>query len=88
MSYSANGNVEGLNPRRFAAPLDVTWLDDDRFTGSLNGTFTFTGLVESFRETIACYAEVGVTDLVVHWPRPDEPFAGEVATFERIIAAR
>ena len=43
LSYSANGNVEGLNPRRFAAPLDVTWLDDDRFTGSLNGTFTFTG---------------------------------------------
>jgi autotransporter translocation and assembly factor TamB len=43
LSYSANGNVEWLNPRRFAAPLDVKWLDDDRFNGSLNGAFTFTG---------------------------------------------
>ncbi len=43
LSYSASGNVEWLNPRRFAAPLEVKWLDDDRFNGSLNGAFTFTG---------------------------------------------
>jgi hypothetical protein len=43
LSYSANGNVEWLNPRRFAAPLEVKWLDDDRFDGLLNGAFTFTG---------------------------------------------
>ena len=43
LSYSASGNIEWLNPRRFAAPLDVKWLDDDRFNGSLNGAFTFTG---------------------------------------------
>ncbi|HUP40633.1 MAG TPA: translocation/assembly module TamB domain-containing protein, partial [Vicinamibacterales bacterium] len=43
LSYSANGNVEWLSPRRFAAPLDVKWLDDDRFNGSLNGAFTFSG---------------------------------------------
>ena len=43
LSYSASGNVEWLNPRRFAAPLEVEWLDDDRFDGSLNGAFTFTG---------------------------------------------
>jgi hypothetical protein len=43
LTYSANGNVEWLNPRRFAAPLEVKWLDDDRFNGSLTGSFTFTG---------------------------------------------
>jgi autotransporter translocation and assembly factor TamB len=43
LSYSASGNVAWLNPRRFAAPLDVEWLDDDRFNGSLTGTFTFEG---------------------------------------------
>jgi TamB, inner membrane protein subunit of TAM complex len=43
LSYSANGNVVSLNPRRFAAPLEVTWLDDGRFNGSLTGNFTFEG---------------------------------------------
>jgi autotransporter translocation and assembly factor TamB len=43
LSYSASGNVEWLNPRRFAAPLKIAWLDDDRFNGSLTGGFTFSG---------------------------------------------
>ncbi len=43
LSYSANGNVSGLNPRRFAAPLEIEWLDDERLNGSLNGALTFTG---------------------------------------------
>ena len=30
LSYSASGNVASLNPRRFAAPLEIKWLDDDR----------------------------------------------------------
>jgi alkanesulfonate monooxygenase SsuD/methylene tetrahydromethanopterin reductase-like flavin-dependent oxidoreductase (luciferase family) len=44
--------------------------------------------VEAFRDTIGRYAEVGVTDLVLHWPRPSEPFAGDVASFERIVSAQ
>jgi hypothetical protein len=43
LSYSASGNVEWLNPRRFAAPLGQRWLDDDRLDGSLTGFFTFEG---------------------------------------------
>ena len=43
LSYSASGNVAWLNPRRFAAPLEIEWLDDDRFDGSLTGGFTFSG---------------------------------------------
>ena len=43
LSYSATGRVASLNPRRFAAPLEVKWLDDDRFNGSMTGSFTFEG---------------------------------------------
>ena len=42
--------------------------------------------LEAFRETLGRYAEAGVSDLVVHWPRASEPFAGEPARFEQIIA--
>ena len=37
-----------------------------------------------FEETKAAYASAGVTDLVVHWPRPGEPYAGDDAMLERI----
>jgi alkanesulfonate monooxygenase SsuD/methylene tetrahydromethanopterin reductase-like flavin-dependent oxidoreductase (luciferase family) len=40
---------------------------------------------EAFRDTVGHYQEVGVTDFVVHWPRPSEPYAGDLATFERIF---
>jgi alkanesulfonate monooxygenase SsuD/methylene tetrahydromethanopterin reductase-like flavin-dependent oxidoreductase (luciferase family) len=40
---------------------------------------------EAFRDTVGHYEEVGVTDFVVHWPRPSEPYAGDLATFERIF---
>lgn len=44
--------------------------------------------LESFRDTIALYGAAGVTDFVVHWPRRDAPYAGDLKTFERIIASR
>jgi len=43
--------------------------------------------IEAFRETLGRYAEVGVSDLVVHWPRAAAPYAGELASFERVISA-
>ena len=43
--------------------------------------------VEAFRHTTGCYAEAGATDFVVHWPRPQPPFAGDVAGFERIVSS-
>jgi len=39
----------------------------------------------AFQETKGAYAEVGVTDLVVPWPRPSEPFAGDPAVLEHLI---
>jgi alkanesulfonate monooxygenase SsuD/methylene tetrahydromethanopterin reductase-like flavin-dependent oxidoreductase (luciferase family) len=41
---------------------------------------------ERFRDLIGRYEEVGVTDVVVHWPRPAKPFAGDRETFEQTIA--
>ena len=42
--------------------------------------------MEAFRDTAGRYAEAGVTDLVVHWPRAEEPYAADLATFERIFS--
>jgi alkanesulfonate monooxygenase SsuD/methylene tetrahydromethanopterin reductase-like flavin-dependent oxidoreductase (luciferase family) len=42
--------------------------------------------LEMFQDTIGRYAAAGVTDLVVHWPRPDGPYAGDIGTFERIVS--
>jgi alkanesulfonate monooxygenase SsuD/methylene tetrahydromethanopterin reductase-like flavin-dependent oxidoreductase (luciferase family) len=44
------------------------------------------GSVEEFAETSGRYGDVGVTDLVVHWPRPTPPYAADLATFERIFS--
>ena len=41
---------------------------------------------EAFAETLGRFADVGITDVVVHWPRPSEPYAGDVATFERVVS--
>ena len=41
---------------------------------------------DAFRETAGRYAEVGATDLVVHWPRAEAPYAADPAVFERIFA--
>src|SRR5439155_196393 len=62
--------------RRDPATLDRIVLTGPQLDGGLTS-------VEAFRDTAGRYEEVGVTDLVVHWPRPAPPFAGDQATFER-----
>jgi hypothetical protein len=41
---------------------------------------------EAFRDAVGRFEELGVTDLVVPWPRPDNPFAGDLGTLEVIAA--
>jgi alkanesulfonate monooxygenase SsuD/methylene tetrahydromethanopterin reductase-like flavin-dependent oxidoreductase (luciferase family) len=41
---------------------------------------------DAFFDAAGRFAEVGVTDLVVQWPRPDEPFAGDVRVLEEVAA--
>ena len=40
----------------------------------------------TWRETRAAYAAVGVTDLVVHWPRPTDPYQGDPAILQHLVA--
>jgi alkanesulfonate monooxygenase SsuD/methylene tetrahydromethanopterin reductase-like flavin-dependent oxidoreductase (luciferase family) len=42
--------------------------------------------VEAFRDVGGHYAEAGFTDLVVHWPRAEDPFAADRSILERIAA--
>ena len=44
------------------------------------------GSIEAFRHTAECYAEAGATDFVGHRPRPHEPYAADLSTFERIFS--
>jgi alkanesulfonate monooxygenase SsuD/methylene tetrahydromethanopterin reductase-like flavin-dependent oxidoreductase (luciferase family) len=43
--------------------------------------------VEEFRDTVGRYAELGVTDYVVYWPRPTAPFEGDADVFEHVISS-
>jgi alkanesulfonate monooxygenase SsuD/methylene tetrahydromethanopterin reductase-like flavin-dependent oxidoreductase (luciferase family) len=42
--------------------------------------------LEAFRDVAGRYADAGFSDLVVHWPRPDEPFEADMAVLERVAA--
>ena len=55
---------------------------------ALTGVSLDPGLVsaDAFEETLGRYGEAGITDFVVHWPRPEPPFAGDISDFERICS--
>jgi alkanesulfonate monooxygenase SsuD/methylene tetrahydromethanopterin reductase-like flavin-dependent oxidoreductase (luciferase family) len=40
----------------------------------------------AFADTRARYADLGFTDVVVHYPRPQDPFAADLATLEAVAA--
>lgn len=44
------------------------------------------GSVEQLRDTVGRYEEVGITDFVVHWRRPEPPFAADPTTFDEVIS--
>ena len=66
-----------------AVDRDPTTLDRIVLTGMLLDG----GLASSaaFEDTCAAYEEVGVTDLVVHWPRADGVYAGDEEAFEALF---
>ncbi len=77
------------------ARLDQACLDTGRDPGSLRRLVLTGPLLDSglssktaFEETSGRYAEAGVTDLVVPWPRPSEPYEADLATFEAIFSHR
>jgi alkanesulfonate monooxygenase SsuD/methylene tetrahydromethanopterin reductase-like flavin-dependent oxidoreductase (luciferase family) len=65
---------------------DIATIDRLVLTGpELDGGLTSPG---AFADAVGAYESVGVTDLVVHWPRATEPYAGDLATFEEIVGSR
>jgi alkanesulfonate monooxygenase SsuD/methylene tetrahydromethanopterin reductase-like flavin-dependent oxidoreductase (luciferase family) len=44
--------------------------------------------IEQFRDNVGRAAELGYTDVVIAWPRPDGPFAGDEKVLEEIAADR
>jgi alkanesulfonate monooxygenase SsuD/methylene tetrahydromethanopterin reductase-like flavin-dependent oxidoreductase (luciferase family) len=78
--------ISRLDEACAAAGRDPTTIDKLVLTGPVLAA----GLEseDAFADTAGRYAEAGVTDLVVHWPRPSEPYVADVATFEHIFSSR
>lgn len=77
------------------ARLDDACSAAGRDPGTL-GRLVLTGLTldsglgspDQFEDTLGRYEAIGVTDYVVHWPRPRPPYQGDEAAFEAIFASR
>jgi alkanesulfonate monooxygenase SsuD/methylene tetrahydromethanopterin reductase-like flavin-dependent oxidoreductase (luciferase family) len=66
-----------------AAGRDPSSIDRLLLTGaSIGGMFAS---VNSFTDAAGAFEAVGITDLVVHWPRPTHPFEGRLDVFEDIV---
>ena len=50
-----------------------------------SGTFSLSS-PELFREMVQRAAGLGFTDVISHWPRPEPPYAGDVAVLEDVAA--
>lgn len=90
-SSSVEDDVEGVRAQIDA--LDAACHDAGRDPTSLarlvlTGVSLQSGLdsADAFEEVAARYADAGVTDLVVHMPRPTDPYRGDLAMFERIFS--
>ncbi|MDR7301881.1 LLM class flavin-dependent oxidoreductase [Haloactinomyces albus] len=42
--------------------------------------------VEHFRDVLGRAGELGFTDVITHWPRPEQPYAGQESIIEEIAA--
>jgi alkanesulfonate monooxygenase SsuD/methylene tetrahydromethanopterin reductase-like flavin-dependent oxidoreductase (luciferase family) len=47
----------------------------------------FFGSADEFVDAVSKYADLGFTDVVLHYPRPNEPYAGDPRVLEDIAAA-
>ena len=63
---------------RDPATLDRLVLTGPRLDAGIQSRRAFEGTQEA-------YADAGITDLVVHWPRPGEPYAGDASALEHLV---
>jgi alkanesulfonate monooxygenase SsuD/methylene tetrahydromethanopterin reductase-like flavin-dependent oxidoreductase (luciferase family) len=62
---------------------DLSTIDRYALTG-MNMTSGL-GSPDEFDDLVGRFEAIGITDLVVHWPRPNPPYQGDEATFLRIF---
>ncbi|MGH3432387.1 MAG: LLM class flavin-dependent oxidoreductase [Thermocrispum sp.] len=56
----------------------------DRYLMADGGPFYSLSAVDTFTDTAQRARKLGFTDIVVHWPRAGEPYAGSEAVLERV----
>ena len=66
---------------RDPATLDRLLLTGSRLSSGMQSS-------SEFADTVGYYREIGITDFVVHWPRPEPPHQGDYALFEKIFSER
>ena len=74
--------LEKLTAACDAAGRDVTGLDKVLVHGS-SPKYPLTS-VDAFVDWAGRHTELGLTELVLHWPVPDSVYAGDAAVFEKI----
>lgn len=74
-SFEQACETEGRDP----ATVDRLVLTGPRLDSGLRS-------VATFRTVVDAYAAVGITDLVVPWPRPGPPYAGDESILDQIVA--
>ncbi|MFJ6985933.1 MULTISPECIES: LLM class flavin-dependent oxidoreductase [unclassified Streptomyces] len=74
--------LDALDAACEAAGRDPATLDRLLLTGALVGGVLDS--VESYRDAVGRFGELGVTDLVVHWPRASFPYEGDPRVLEAV----
>jgi alkanesulfonate monooxygenase SsuD/methylene tetrahydromethanopterin reductase-like flavin-dependent oxidoreductase (luciferase family) len=78
------GQVEKLADTAASLGRDASGLDKILLTGFTPDRGRPLVSLDAFVDFAGRHAEVGVTDLVIHWPIPDSDFAADEKVFERI----
>lgn len=58
----------------------------DRYLQADAGPAFALSSVEHFKDVLGRAEELGFTDVITHWPRPDGPYAGKESTVEEVAA--
>lgn len=82
--HAIRGQVEKLADTAAAVGRDAARLDKILLTGFTPDRGRPLESLDAFVDFAGRHAEVGITDLVIHWPIPDSDFAANEKIFERI----
>lgn len=78
------GQVEKLADTAAALGRDAARLDKILLTGFTPDRGRPLASLDAFVDFAGRHAELGFTDIVIHWPIPDSDFAADEKVFERI----